>query len=447
MLRNKKLGLEQKLQRVSWLGTRIYALTQQLQMLERDFDSLTLRMMDKPDQQHESVMHSLLSRISGQSRKEDDINSKLKLCLEIVKANHAKALNELKAAEHEIQMYDTQAINRELEKLRDKDASIKQLMIDNPDLRKSDEFITDLLKEDLRYIYYDKTKNLAFYVFVLQAAIAHLQMADPSDPYVKLSNDIIEEITSPRIVPAGTYKIPPEFLLQCIRNTIFPRGDFDPLAIARAIIDSAEAYIRMDGQLPERYGKRMEALYKDPKNYLMTHTIYAGSSMEKSAIEASIKSAFEFGLLQAMDDETCVNDHKRVLMGNNHIKVSYVHLLAPADKLVLSIPKQAFEKQHPIPIWGSDNPVPSTALNPTFILPDFIIGSVDRETITFNNNPISLMERKKYRFLFVDGSTVPVNIEKAPAPMPPLARQIEPPPPPRSAFTMPPKMPSLPPRK
>lgn len=413
LLRNKKLTLEKKLHRVAWLGTRIQALTQHLQMLERDFDRLTIQLMNQGEQvqqQNETVMHSMLSKISGRTKKDNEVRDKLQLCLEIVKTNHVKALSELKAAEQEIQQYDTNQINKELDKLRDKDATIKQLMVENPDLRKSDEFMTDLLKEDLRYIYYDKTKNLAFYVFVLQAAIAHLQMADPGDAYVLLANNIIEEITSPKIVPVGKYKIPPEFLLQCIRNTIFPRGEFDALAIARAIIESAEAYMRQDGELPDKYGKRMEGLYKDPKNFLLCHTIYTGGSMDKSAVDTLIRSACEFGVMQALDDESCVNDHRRVLMGNNHIKVSYVHLLAPADKLVLSIPKQAFDKQNPLPMWGADVPNPSSLAGPSFILPEFVMGYVDRATMSFINNPLIVYERKKYKYLFIDGSTKPINV-------------------------------------
>ena len=80
-------------------------------------------------------------------------------------------------------------------------------------------------------------------------------------------------------------------------------------------------------------------------------------------------------------------------------------MFEPDYKVVIMIPKEALKEGSNIPIWGLDRPEADEE-HPGYILPEYIYGFVDPITEKIEKNPISLEERTKYPYKFLNKETV-----------------------------------------
>ena len=120
---------------------------------------------------------------------------------------------------------------------------------------------------------------------------------------------------------------------------------------------------------------------------------------------------FRDGLKSSHNDEDCINTLHRTTCGNYQGDYTFVQLLNPAKKIILLIPKKAFCHSNPVPVWGADVPI-ATFCNPGYVLPEFVVGFVDHDTI--NGEPANarfepnlLENRKQYEYKFLEQQRCP----------------------------------------
>lgn len=304
--------------------------------------------------------------------------------------------------------------SKELEKLEDRETAIKTAILRNPELTANPEFMKDLLNEDLRYIKYDKSNSPIVYQEYLQKISDKLEekCKRPAENtwvtnvVLDRVRTICEEINNPKEVENSKYKIPQRFLFESLRK--YSDYDLQDIETDPKIDMFAEGstYIQYDGMFSKDYGKSFEELYENSDKYMLVHKVNASFIFEprEDALEKR-ENIFKDGLHSSTQDEGCVNSLLRTTLGNYQNGVTFMDMFEPDYKVVIMIPKEALKEGSNIPIWGLDRPEADEE-HPGYILPEYIYGFVDPITEKIEKNPISLEERTKYPYKFLNKETV-----------------------------------------
>lgn len=304
--------------------------------------------------------------------------------------------------------------SKELEKLEDRETAIKTAILRNPELTANPEFMKDLLNEDLRYIKYDKSNSPIVYQEYLQKISDKLEekCKRPAENtwvtnvVLDRVRTICEEINNPKEVENSKYKIPQRFLFESLRK--YSDYDLQDIETDPKIDMFAEGstYIQYDGMFSKDYGKSFEELYENSDKYMLVHKVNASFIFEprEDALEKR-ENIFKDGLHSSTQDEGCVNSFLRTTLGNYQNGVTFMDMFEPDYKVVIMIPKEALKEGSNIPIWGLDRPEADEE-HPGYILPEYIYGFVDPITEKIEKNPISLEERTKYPYKFLNKETV-----------------------------------------
>ena len=85
-----------------------------------------------------------------------------------------------------------------------------------------------------------------------------------------------------------------------------------------------------------------------------------------------------------------------------------MELMSPDHKMIIMLPKKALNKNSEEPIWGSDFPE-ADIQHPGYIFPEYIYGYINPDTEEIEENPISVENRKKYKYQFLNGQTTCVD--------------------------------------
>ena len=307
--------------------------------------------------------------------------------------------------------------SKELEKLEDRETAIKTAILRNPELTANPEFMKDLLNEDLRYIKYDKSNSPIVYQEYLQKISDKLEekCKRPAENtwvtnvVLDRVRTICEEINNPKEVENSKYKIPQRFLFESLRK--YSDYDLQDIETDPKIDMFAEGstYIQYDGMFSKDYGKSFEELYENSDKYMLVHKVNASFIFEprEDALEKR-ENIFKDGLHSSTQDEGCVNSLLRTTLGNYQNGVTFMDMFEPDYKVVIMIPKEALKEGSNIPIWGLDRPEADEE-HPGYILPEYIYGFVDPITEKIEKNPISLEERTKYPYKFLNKETVCIS--------------------------------------
>ena len=307
--------------------------------------------------------------------------------------------------------------SKELEKLEDRETAIKTAILRNPELTANPEFMKDLLNEDLRYIKYDTSISPIVYQEYLQKISDKLEekCKRPAENtwvtnvVLDRVRTICEEINNPKEVENSKYKIPQRFLFESLRK--YSDYDLQDIETDPKIDMFAEGstYIQYDGMFSKDYGKSFEELYENSDKYMLVHKVNASFIFEprEDALEKR-ENIFKDGLHSSTQDEGCVNSLLRTTLGNYQNGVTFMDMFEPDYKVVIMIPKEALKEGSNIPIWGLDRPEADEE-HPGYILPEYIYGFVDPITEKIEKNPISLEERTKYPYKFLNKETVCIS--------------------------------------
>ena len=418
VLENSKKELIQIIQKSEALQKRKAELEEEMQQTKADIISLnqenrSLSVYRKRNPIIEFFMKTF-SKKYKQELKASASNSK-----ELTKLN--EKMTNLRSEKRKLDL-DEQTLNPErakgqLEKMENTDVAIHMLVNEKTELTKNPEFMKDLINRNMQYIEYDNSNEPELYMQYIEKMIQKLEEAKERNNAneftinitINTAKKILEELNSPKEVEEGKYKIPRRFLFEGLRKSgkkdleLLEKGEMiDILSVGRD-------YLREDGCYKQEYGKKLEELYEDKDRFLVIHYINASYHFRAKDETMAIRdNIYKEGLHSSIQGMDCINTLDRTAHGTFEEDKSFMELMSPDHKMIIMLPKKALNKNSEEPIWGSDFPE-ADIQHPGYILPEYIYGYINPDTEEIEENPISVENRKKYKYQFLNGQTTCVD--------------------------------------
>ena len=418
VLENSKKELMQIIQKSEALQKRKAELEAEMQQTKADIISLnqenrSLSVYRKRNPIIEFFMKTF-SKKYKQELKASASNSK-----ELTKLN--EKMTNLRSEKRKLDL-DEQTLNPErakgqLEKMENTDVAIHMLVNEKTELTKNPEFMKDLINRNMQYIEYDNSNEPELYMQYIEKMIQKLEEAKERNNAneftinitINTAKKILEELNSPKEVEEGKYKIPRRFLFEGLRKSgkkdleLLEKGEMiDILSVGRD-------YLREDGCYKQEYGKKLEELYEDKDRFLVIHYINASYHFRAKDETMAIRdNIYKEGLHSSIQGMDCINTLDRTAHGTFEEDKSFMELMSPDHKMIIMLPKKALNKNSEEPIWGSDFPE-ADIQHPGYIFPEYIYGYINPDTEEIEENPISVENRKKYKYQFLNGQTTCVD--------------------------------------
>ena len=418
VLENSKNELMQIIQKSEALQKRKAELEEEMQQTKADIISLnqenrSLSVYRKRNPIIEFFMKTF-SKKYKQELKASASNSK-----ELTKLN--EKMTNLRSEKRKLDL-DEQTLNPErakgqLEKMENTDVAIHMLVNAKPELTKNPEFMKDLINRNMQYIEYDNSNEPELYMQYIEKMIQKLEEAKERNNAneftinitINTAKKILEELNSPKEVEEGKYKIPRRFLFEGLRKS--SKKDLELLEKGEMIdiLSVGRDYLREDGCYKQEYGKKLEELYKDRDRFLVIHYINASYHFRAKDETMAIRdNIYKEGLHSSIQGMDCINTLDRTAHGTFEEDKSFMELMSPDHKMIIMLPKKALNKNSEEPIWGSDFPE-ADIQHPGYIFPEYIYGYINPDTEEIEENPISVENRKKYKYQFLNGQTTCVD--------------------------------------
>lgn len=418
VLENSKNELMQIIQKSEALQKRKAELEEEMQQTKADIISLnqenrSLSVYRKRNPIIEFFMKTF-SKKYKQELKASASNSK-----ELTKLN--EKMTNLRSEKRKLDL-DEQTLNPErakgqLEKMENTDVAIHMLVNAKPELTKNPEFMKDLINRNMQYIEYDNSNEPELYMQYIEKMIQKLEEAKERNNAneftinitINTAKKILEELNSPKEVEEGKYKIPRRFLFEGLRKS--SKKDLELLEKGEMIdiLSVGRDYLREDGCYKQEYGKKLEELYEDKDRFLVLHYINASYHFRAKDETMAIRdNIYKEGLHSSIQGMDCINTLDRTAHGTFEEDKSFMELMSPDHKMIIMLPKKALNKNSEEPIWGSDFPE-ADIQHPGYIFPEYIYGYINPDTEEIEENPISVENRKKYKYQFLNGQTTCVD--------------------------------------
>ena len=418
VLENSKNELMQIIQKSEALQKRKAELEEEMQQTKADIISLnqenrSLSVYRKRNPIIEFFMKTF-SKKYKQELKASASNSK-----ELTKLN--EKMTNLRSEKRKLDL-DEQTLNPErakgqLEKMENTDVAIHMLVNEKTELTKNPEFMKDLINRNMQYIEYDNSNEPELYMQYIEKMIQKLEEAKERNNAneftinitINTAKKILEELNSPKEVEEGKYKIPRRFLFEGLRKS--SKKDLELLEKGEMIdiLSVGRDYLREDGCYKQEYGKKLEELYEDKDRFLVLHYINASYHFRAKDETMAIRdNIYKEGLHSSIQGMDCINTLDRTAHGTFEEDKSFMELMSPDHKMIIMLPKKALNKNSEEPIWGSDFPE-ADIQHPGYIFPEYIYGYINPDTEEIEENPISVENRKKYKYQFLNGQTTCVD--------------------------------------
>lgn len=418
VLENSKKELIQIIQKSEALQKRKAELEEEMQQTKADIISLnqenrSLSVYRKRNPIIEFFMKTF-SKKYKQELKASASNSK-----ELTKLN--EKMTNLRSEKRKLDL-DEQTLNPErakdqLEKMENTDVAIHMLVNEKTELTKNPEFMKDLINRNMQYIEYDNSNEPELYMQYIEKMIQKLEEAKERNNAneftinitINTAKKILEELNSPKEVEEGKYKIPRRFLFEGLRKS--SKKDLELLEKGEMIdiLSVGRDYLREDGCYKQEYGKKLEELYEDKDRFLVLHYINASYHFRAKDETMAIRdNIYKEGLHSSIQGMDCINTLDRTAHGTFEEDKSFMELMSPDHKMIIMLPKKALNKNSEEPIWGSDFPE-ADIQHPGYIFPEYIYGYINPDTEEIEENPISVENRKKYKYQFLNGQTTCVD--------------------------------------
>lgn len=418
VLENSKKELIQIIQKSEALQKRKAELEEEMQQTKADIISLnqenrSLSVYRKRNPIIEFFMKTF-SKKYKQELKASASNSK-----ELTKLN--EKMTNLRSEKRKLDL-DEQTLNPErakgqLEKMENTDVAIHMLVNEKTELTKNPEFMKDLINRNMQYIEYDNSNEPELYMQYIEKMIQKLEEAKERNNTneftinitINTAKKILKELNSPKEVEEGKYKIPRRFLFEGLRKS--SKKDLELLEKGEMIdiLSVGRDYLREDGCYKQEYGKKLEELYEDKDRFLVLHYINASYHFRAKDETMAIRdNIYKEGLHSSIQGMDCINTLDRTAHGTFEEDKSFMELMSPDHKMIIMLPKKALNKNSEEPIWGSDFPE-ADIQHPGYIFPEYIYGYINPDTEEIEENPISVENRKKYKYQFLNGQTTCVD--------------------------------------
>ena len=360
----------------------------------------------------------LLKTFSQKYRRELDIQKEIKLKIEDLNRKKYKLVfdkHELyetqKGFEDELCKYDIINIKEKLEQQKDVDVAIGMLLEEHPELAEDKSFMVDLVERSTHYISYDETNSSEVYSKFADSFEAKSKKAK-IDPvmiplFEKLATKLRNELEIPKECDEGKYKIPHKYLFDSIKNVYTKIGDMDYDQQSgyemEYINECLSNYFNLDGELPMEYGKKIQVMYEDEKSYLFMHKVDI-NTVPQSVADTRIKAICKEGLMCSGQSDSHISCLSTTTVANYQTDGNFLAMLAPCNKVFMMIPKKAIDEEHKIPVWGADTPNPKyEKREKNYVLPEYVVGYIDKENTRFVDNPVPEEERTQYKYHFYEG--------------------------------------------
>lgn len=263
------------------------------------------------------------------------------------------------------------------------------------------EFMRKATRENSKFIMFDKTDDEELYKEVIEKKIEELEkQLEKTDDYdweaeseLETLREYKQELESPKKVEEGKYKVPHKFMFEEIRNNeAYGQKDY--------------WYTKVDGVYDKEFGEELESLYERPDIILGIHGL-----VENEDIENNI---FRQGLRNSMQDADTALD-RTVAFGESltftkvlNYRIPY-NGVEPESAIILTLPKATFDREKPIPVWGSNEKTGSN----NYVLPKYIYGlyhsKSDGAHRRIIRNNVKEDEREKYKYLKYDYQSSQAN--------------------------------------
>ncbi len=250
------------------------------------------------------------------------------------------------------------------------------------------EFMKKAIMKDKKFIQYDRTNNQELYKKVIVTRIKELKekrkeskLCDKEELELSELDYLRQELNSPKEVKEEKYKIPYKYLFEEIRRYIVS-NDINELK-----------YRNIDGIFDKQFGRELEKIYKSG-NIVGIYGLKSNSDLEEV-------------LAQGISTLTTEKDRdlfKTIVCGKN---LKFTQLLdyeksndgiKNESVIIVVIPKNAFDKYNPNPIWGSNTP---TGID-NYILPKYIYGYYNNSDGKDRKFKINNRKKKNYKYFKYD---------------------------------------------
>lgn len=348
-------------------------------------------------------IESLQNRLESLKADEKEVDEK-------ISQNESKKIN--------LQLHIS-SITKSIHDLNNPDTGVVYLINKYDELCYNEEFMKEIISLKPSNIKYDKTNSETLYRIYASKKIDEIN-SKVSDNlgrryFQKPFMEILQELNNPKTVDKDKYKIPHEYLFEEIRDTedrqtyspIYTIYDSQIASVLNIAVDENYklslkepinffhySYFELDGSYNYEYGEKIEQLYTDKNNYLAIHGTNADSE--------SINAVLENGLAYNRCEIGATTYFQKV---NNNLdltfKATLINFLSYTYKgnknILLSFPRDAFDKDIPAKIWGKNE-----GDNDYYVLPKYILGYVDivGDNRTFIKN--THLYEKNYNYLFYD---------------------------------------------
>lgn len=250
---------------------------------------------------------------------------------------------------------------------------------ENPDLVRDIDFMEKALDVDTKFICLDQTGSEELYKKYVNLKMQKLPQNSVTlslEQRIQLSSleNVLNELNNPKEVKQGKFKIPHKYLFELIR-------DIEVQPDSSKFINF-DIYFLLDGNFPKEYGEGLQELYDDPDYVLGMH----GSS---SVIKPDdIEEVLEEGLKATTQGEGLGHLPSHVAYGRNLRFLSALSFNRnnpnyPETVFILQIPRQVFDSQNPLPLYGNTVPILNENAH---ILPEYMWGYTQRKSASDYNS-------------------------------------------------------------
>ena len=233
--------------------------------------------------------------------------------------------------------------------------------------------------------------------------------------FKELATKLRKELEIPKKCDEGKYKIPHKYLFDAIKRVytvdIVKKGDQQSGFEMGHIHTALSTYFELDGKLPLEYGKKIQDMFEDEKSYLFMHKVDI-NIVPQSVADTRIKTICKEGLMCSGQSDSHISCLSTTTVANYQTDGNFLAMLAPCNKVFMMIPKKAIDEKHKIPVWGANTPNPKYKKHEkNYVLPEYVVGYMDKENTRFVDNPVSEKERTQYKYHFYEGETQAMDYE------------------------------------
>lgn len=246
-------------------------------------------------------------------------------------------------------------------------------------LRKNKEFMMEAIKKNIDCIKYDETNDLDVYR-------SYLNLVSKSEQVIGLSaNNLLLKLNDSNFLNKLDFKFL-NYLFESIKKNFIP----DDIEKIKELYDS-------------NLGIELRSLYERDDIVLGLHGCNIKNDINGNNVifQNGLKSSSQTGATNQLDRTVAYGDNISLLEMFSYNAANFGGGLS-AYNYIITIPKEAFDKENPLPIWGTNTP----GNGENYLLPDYVYGYYvcyfDKISPIIRNQCVN---KTSYNYAYVNGNT------------------------------------------